>query len=74
MNKAIEKLVNASRPEHPRFRDQRLREVLQVLVLLGLKRAGFFRMRRFMAERHFGFYMGLIVFRRILISACIPKS
>ena len=42
MNKAIEKLVNASRHEHPRFRDQRLREVLQVLVLLGLKRAGFF--------------------------------
>lgn len=42
MNKAIQKLVSASRPEHPRFRDQRLREVIQVLVLLGLKRAGFF--------------------------------
>ena len=47
MNKAIEKLVNASRHEHPRFRDQRLREVLQVLVLLGLKRAGFFEYSSF---------------------------
>jgi predicted nucleotidyltransferase component of viral defense system len=42
VNKGIQKLVSASRPEHPRFRDQRLREVIQVLVLLGLKRAGFF--------------------------------
>lgn len=47
MNKALEKLVNASRPEHPRFRDQRLREVIQVLVLLGLKRAGFFEYASF---------------------------
>jgi hypothetical protein len=47
VNKAIEKLLSSNRPEHPRFRDQRLREVLQVLVLLGLKRAGFFEVSSF---------------------------
>jgi len=42
MNKALEKLLSAVRPEQPRLRDQRLREIIQVLVLLGLKRGGFF--------------------------------
>ncbi len=47
MNKAIEKLLAKNSSEHPRFRDQRLREVLQVIVLLGLKRAGFFTIGSF---------------------------
>ena len=47
MNKALEKLISESRYEHPRFRDQRLREIIQVLVLLGLKRAGFFEYASF---------------------------
>ncbi|MFW7382129.1 MAG: nucleotidyl transferase AbiEii/AbiGii toxin family protein [Oligoflexus sp.] len=47
MNKAIEKLLDRNRAEHPRLRDQRLREVLQVIVLMGLKRADFFEIASF---------------------------